>query len=65
MSSPGTYEAEGYHAYRLATKHMSRGDFDFDGLVTHRLPIGEAARAYELSRSGGDGACQVVIELNS
>ena len=65
MSTPATYEADGYHAYRLATNHLARGDFDFDGLITHRLPIGEAARAYELSRSGDDGACQVVIELGS
>ena len=64
MSSPATYEASGYHAYRLATNHLARGDFDFDGLITHRLPIDDAERAYELSRSGEDGACQVVIELN-
>ena len=65
MSTPATYEANGYHAYRLATNHLARGDFDFDGLITHRLPIDDAARAYELSRSGDDGACQVVIELGS
>ncbi len=65
MSTPATYEAGGYHAYRLATNHLARGDFDFDGLITHRLPIDGAARAYELSRSGGDGACQVVIEFDS
>ena len=65
MSTPATYEADGYHAYRLATNHLARGDFDFDGLITHRLPIDDAARAYELSRSGDDGACQVVIELGS
>ena len=39
MSTPATYEADGYHAYRLATNHLARGDFDFDGLITHRLPI--------------------------
>lgn len=65
MSTPATYEAGGYHAYRLATNHLARGDFDFDGLITHRLPIDDAARAYELSRSGDDGACQVVIDLDS
>ncbi|MCY4375449.1 MAG: zinc-binding dehydrogenase [Spirochaetaceae bacterium] len=65
MSTPGTYEADGYHAYRLATNHLARGDFAFDGLVTHRLPLDDAARAYELSRTGDDGACQVVIELGS
>ena len=64
-SSPESYEAGGYHAYRLATNHLARGDFDFDGLITHRLPIDDAARAYRLARTGGDGACQVVIEFDS
>lgn len=64
-STPAAYEAGGYHAYRLATNHLARGDFDFDGLITHRLPIDEAAQAYRLARSGGDGACQVVIEFDS
>ena len=26
MSTPATYEADGYHAYRLATNHLARGD---------------------------------------
>lgn len=60
-SSPASYEAAGYHAYRLAANHLARGDFDFDRLITHRLPIDQAARAYDLARTGGDGACQVVI----
>jgi L-iditol 2-dehydrogenase len=51
------------HTYPRAIALVSRGLVDVGSLVTHRFPLVETARAFELVRNYADGVIKAVIEM--
>ena len=52
-----------WSSFGLAINLIGRGDVDVAPLVTHRFPLERAAEAYELARTGDEGALKVAIEM--
>jgi threonine dehydrogenase-like Zn-dependent dehydrogenase len=42
---------------------IASGAVDARGMVSHRVPFADLARAYDLARTGADGALKVVVEM--
>jgi L-iditol 2-dehydrogenase len=52
------------HVYPRAIKLISERLVDVDSLVTHRFPIEESAKAFDLQAEGRDGAVKSIILPN-
>jgi L-iditol 2-dehydrogenase len=50
-------------SFRIALDLIARGDVDARGMVTHRVPFHDLSRAYELARTGADGAVKVLVDM--
>ncbi|UNX55683.1 zinc-binding alcohol dehydrogenase [Georgenia sp. TF02-10] len=48
---------------RTVVRLLAAGDPDVSALVTHRFPLAEAARAYEMLDTAGGDALQVVLDM--
>jgi L-iditol 2-dehydrogenase len=49
--------------FRMALDLIARHEVDARGMVTHRVPFQDLPRAYELARTGADGAVKVMVEM--
>ena len=49
--------------YGAAMNLVLRGEVDTRPMLTHRFPLEQAAKAFELARSGDDGALKVSIDF--
>jgi L-iditol 2-dehydrogenase len=47
----------------MALDLIARRDVEARGMVTHRVPFQDLTRAYELARTGAEGAVKVVVEM--
>ena len=63
-SGAGIEDATPYWSpYGAAMNLVLRGEVDTRPLLTHRFPLEQAADAFELARSGDDGALKVSIDF--
>ena len=63
-SGAGIEEANPYWSpYGAAMNLVLRGEVDTRPMLTHRFPLEQAAKAFELARSGDDGALKVSIDF--
>ncbi len=63
-SGSGIEEANPYWSpYGAAMNLVLRGEVNTRPMLTHRFPLEQAAEAFELARSGGDGALKVSIDF--
>lgn len=63
-SGAGIENANPYWSpYGAAMNLILRGEVDTRPLLTHRFPLEQAAKAFELARSGDDGALKVSIDF--
>ena len=63
-SGAGIEQATPYWSpYGAAMNLVLRGEVDTRPLLTHRFPLEQAAEAFELARSGDDGALKVSIDF--
>ena len=53
-----------WSTYGNAVNLIMRGEIDLATLITHRLPLARAAEAFDLVRSGRDGALKVAVDIN-
>jgi L-iditol 2-dehydrogenase len=51
------------HTYPRAIAMVADGLIDVDSIVTHRFPLEQVARGYDLVSTRNDGAMKVVIEI--
>jgi L-iditol 2-dehydrogenase len=51
------------HTWPTAIDLVSSGRIDVKPLVTHRFPLTEVVRAFELTRTGAEGAIKAVVTL--
>ena len=61
-----TLKSRQCHVHRCMPKlleHIRKGDIDPTGIITHRLPLDEAPRAYEMFRYKEDGCLKVVLTV--
>ncbi len=63
FSTSGSMLEPGKGSFRAALDLIARGDVDVRGMVTHRVPFQEVSRAFELARTGAEGAVKVMIEM--
>ena len=63
IGAHSNYEQAGYHAYRLALNAVARDDFELGSLLTHRLPLADVGRAYQLAETGAEGALKIAIDF--
>ncbi len=50
-------------SFRMALELIAKGAVDVRGMVTHRVAFRDLERAYELARTGADGAIKVLVEM--
>jgi L-iditol 2-dehydrogenase len=55
----------GKGSFRQALDLIASGGVDVKGMVTHRFDLRELERAYDLARTGADGALKVMIRMPS
>ena len=63
FSSGAAMLESGKGSFRLAIDLIARRDVDVRGMVTHRLPFRDVARAFELAHTRTDGALKVMVEI--
>ena len=63
FSTSGAMLEPGKGSFRLALELISRGSVDVRGMITHRIPFEDLPKAYELARTGADGAVKVLVEM--
>ncbi len=59
----GAGNEPGLVSFRQALDWIARGEIDVSPLLTHRIPLAQAERAYDLAYTRDDGAIKVVIEM--
>jgi threonine dehydrogenase-like Zn-dependent dehydrogenase len=64
-SSGGAPFEPGRQSFRMAVDLIASGEIDVRPLITHRFRFREVMEAYELARTGADGAIKVVIEMEN
>ena len=55
----------GKGSFRLALDLIASGAVDVRGMVTHRIEFADLERAFELARTGADGALKVMVRMPS
>lgn len=48
-------------SHPLAIELIASGKIDVKPLITHRFPLEESLKAFEVARTGADGAIKVMI----
>ena len=63
MSLSGTVAEPELRSFRQAIEIIANREVDVSPMLTHRLPFEHVPAAYELARTGDDGAIKIVIEM--
>jgi L-iditol 2-dehydrogenase len=53
------------HTWPTAIELVSSGRINVKPLVTHRFPLTDVEQAFEITRSGADGAIKAIVTLNA